>query len=116
MRPVNFCKWLCTRLAVTVGCLGIILFCWDGYRVHELQAETVNNNITLTITKVSDAQYKLDWVDPTPTPPVYRIYRSEDPAVLGNQIAKVNAFTYTDNVADPNIPVVYYYQIVRANE
>ena len=97
--------------------LGLLMCAHEAWVAPK--AQTVSNNILLFVTKTNDVQYKLDWTDsarPPACPQVFKIYRSEDPTVLGQKIANVNGTTYTDKVANPDIPVVYYYQVLRVNE
>jgi len=66
------------------------------------------------MTKISDFSYELDWADLDGNPVPYKIYRSEDPTILGKKIATVRGTTYTDVITgNPTIPQVYYYKVKR---
>lgn len=111
---------LCRSVAgcVAAGLIILILALHHGHG-HGAKAESVPNDILLMVTKISDIEYHLEWVDlvnPLPNPSVYKVYRSEDPTMLGIKIATVNGFSYNDVVSDPTFPPVYYYQIIRLVE
>jgi hypothetical protein len=91
----------------------LMLMCLLG-----LAGQTVDNNITVFVTKANQWDVHLQWTNPETVPHVYKVYRSQDPTVLGYKIANVNG-TATGGAYD-DIGVLqdgftYYYQILRVN-
>lgn len=82
--------------------------------------QTVNNNITVFVTKANQWDAHLEWTNPTLTPPyIYKVYRSEDPTVLGYKIATVHGTVIGGDYDDIGVlqdNFTYYYQILRVSE
>ena len=110
-------------LCVLVICLSVLSFSphyvdSDSVVTQNKRTEqTVENDILLFVTKVSDIEYKLEWVDmniPPLSPDIFKVYRSEDPQFLGTKIKTVSGYTYTD-IVNPGDTYTYYYQILHIN-
>lgn len=86
-----------------------------------MPGQTINNGISLFVTKANQWDAHLEWTCalPKPLPYVYKVYRSEDPTLLGNKIANVNGTATGGSYDDIGVlqdGFTYYYQIVHVSE
>jgi hypothetical protein len=78
--------------------------------------QTIDNGITLYVTKVSNKRYHLQWEDPNGPNcwELYYVYASQDPKVLGDLVATVRD-TQVDLRERQQTDILWFFQVVRAH-